>query len=109
MKKGSKHSEATKIKIGLSGLGRKVIGRKMPPKTEEHKQKIRDTNKKTWSDPDRIIMSKISGAKSWNELTVFQRNKRIRKIKLALKKINYSERARETMLRLRQDPEWIKK
>lgn len=77
--------------------------------TEEHKEKLRQSNLKTWSNP--LLREKVSknikeriknmsplAKKKWLENTI---------------KGNQSEskrnKSKETMLRLRQDPEWIKK
>ena len=110
MKKGSKHSIETRKRISLGLMG-KTTGknRKMPPQTEEHKQKIREANKKAWDNPKMRALAKEAGKKSWGNLTSQKREERINKIKEGLKKINFSEYLSNRDNPHLKDPEFIKK
>lgn len=88
--------------------GWKVIGRKMPPKTDSHIQKLRESNLKTWADP--LLRKKQSqiAKKGLANMSFKKREKWMKNIRKASQRPENRERARQIMINLRQDPEWLK-
>jgi hypothetical protein len=104
MKKGSKHSKETCLKMKESAKGRI-----MPPLTEEHKKKLRESNLKTWSNPNIIkrhkkIVKQIINNRSEEEKKLWYEN-----MVKACRTPEKKEKSRQIILKLRQDPEWMRK
>ncbi len=104
MKTGSKHTKETQEKMRISAQKRI-----MPPMTEEHKKKLRESNKKTWSNLELLNKHSKETLKRLSLLSSEEKERRLEKLRKMSQTFEARERARKTMIRLRQDPEFIKK
>ena len=104
MKKGYKHSLETKLKMSKSARTRI-----MPPQTEEHKKKLSESNKKTWSDPVLLKRHSENTKIALRNMPIEDKKRQIEKIILSCSKSEIVLQRRNTMLRLRNDPKWLKK
>src|SRR3990167_9590466 len=97
-------SEKTREKMRLSAKLRK-----MPPMTEEHKQKLRKANKKTWSNPELIKKHGEKAKQIWSKVSPEEKQKHLIRLKIFAQTPENKERARKLMIRLQTDPILIKK
>lgn len=104
MKKGSKHSPETQAKMRASAKGRK-----MPRMADDHKQKLRESNKKTWSNPELLKKHSEKMIKVLSEMPPEKKLEQIEKSKISNKTPENIAKKRAVIFRLRQDPEWIRK
>jgi hypothetical protein len=104
MNKGTKHSEETRKKMHQS-----AIGRKMPPKTKEHLKKIRESNKKTWSDIKLREQLSQKIKETFSKMDPIKKKKWLEHTREAARRPENRERTRLQTLRFRKDPEFIRK
>jgi hypothetical protein len=97
-------SEETKRKISAS-----KIGKKLPPVSEERKQKLRESNLKTWADP---VLRKKHGEKMkivLSQMSKEKKNQWYENILKASRTPENKDRSKKILENLRKNPEWIKK
>jgi len=97
-------SEETRAKMRASGRIRK-----MPPMTDEHKKKLRESNKKTWSSIELRKRHGVIVKEVWSKMSPVAKSRWLKRVAKASRCLKKRKLSRETMLKLRRDPEWIRK
>jgi hypothetical protein len=104
MKKGSKHSQETKLKM-VNSASKRI----MPKQTEEHKEKIRQSNLKTWSDPILLEQQSKKTKLGISKMSIEKRKKWLENNIRASRTEKNRERARKHLLKMRENEDFLKK